>query len=568
MKKSIYFLILCLLSVVVVKADSPKDFHVLLDDLGKKNQVVKSINSTNENAYNIKYIGQEDSEEKQIETLTRKATYLLLGDEKTEFSVDSYYERKQAFYDMIYSVDVPKKEDGSYDLNSQEAIDNGVASFSATLFKNVALTSPTYEKIGQPIVIKADNGYYATIAVKGVEYDSYDDENPRKNIREKKDLVFYFLFRKANNEYKIYWQQVHYAKDIDKYFTDSFDQDASTSYHIENNYEDVSSMFDFSKLKKVSEQQKKNLYEKNKENSVILNAYYNNTLKHTGNGFYLNNGIIVSTWSFVKESLQDTQYISILDSKKKTHILDGIVYVNEDLDLVVLKQKEESKTSVKLGEAKNMKQEDPIFTISSSAGVNLKLTSGIYVSQSSDILKNVLSLTEEQKGSPLYNLKGEVVGMNTNKLVNNSFSNAISSNLLKEIQTKLKNTKFSSIKTLSFQELKEKYFYNEPSKEEVVKNIKKSIWNKMKKIGKIEEKIPMELVKANYKNKTMSLRYKNVISSFTSNISLSKNYRDELVLEGYKETYKSENKYVYENKKYQVILTSEFDYLIVIIVEK
>lgn len=568
MKKSIYFLILCLFSVVVVKADSPKDFQVLLDDLGKKNQVVKSINSTNENAYNIKYIEQEDSEEKQIETLTRKAAYLLLGDEKTEFSVDSYYERKQAFYDMIYSVDVPKKEDGSYDLNSQEAIDNGVASFSATLFKNVALTSPTYEKIGQPIVIKADNGYYATIAVKGFEHDSYDDENPRKNIREKNDLVFYFLFRKANSEYKIYWQQVHYAKDIDKYFTDSFDQDASASYHIENNYEDVSSMFDFSKLKKVSEQQKKNLYQNNKENSVILNAYYNNTLKHTGNGFYLNKGIVVSTWSFVKESLQDTQYISILDSNKKVHILDGIVYVNEDLDLVVLKQKEESKTSVKLGEAKNMKQEDPIFTISSSAGVNLKLTSGIYVSQSSDILKNVLSLTEEQKGSPLYNLKGEVVGMNTNKLVNNSFSNAISSNLLKEIQAKLKNTKFSSIKTLSFQDLKEEYFYNETSKEEVVKNIKKSIWNKMKKIGKIEEKIPMKLVKANYKNKTMSLRYKNAISSFTSNISLSKNYRDELVLEGYKETYKNENKYVYENKKYQVILTSEFDYLIVIIVEK
>ena len=87
------------------------------------------------------------------------------------------------------------------------------------------------------------------------------------------------------------------------------------------------------------------------------------------------------------------------------------------------------------------------------------------------------------------------------------------------------------------------------------------------KIGDIENNIKMELVKANYDNGIVSLRYKNKISDYISGMQLAASYKEQLVKDGYQEILNSSSKCIYQNKKYQIIIMDEFDYLIVVMVK-
>ena len=100
----------------------------------------------------------------------------------------------------------------------------------------------------------------------------------------------------------------------------------------------------------------------------------------------------------------------------------------------------------------------------------------------------------------------------------------------------------------------------------IVNSIPKSKWKKFKKIGNIENNIKMELVKASYKDNIVSLRYKNSISNYISSMQLAVSFKEQLINDGYKEILKSSSKCIYENRKYQIVIMEEFDYLIVMMV--
>lgn len=566
-KKKLFFLPL-LFCAFMIQADAAGSFQIDLDQLDKEQSIGNNINQSVDNSYKIDYQAQTNEEEQEIARLSRKVVYLLVGNENTEFTVENYMYRKETLQDMCYDPDIPKDENGDYDFTSQEAADSFIMSyFVGGLFKNIARNNPTYKKVGQPIVIKGEDRYLSTIAISDFTYNDYDNDNPMEIIRSTTDVIFYLEFKKDGEEWKLSYANAHFSDDTDQYFEDLTEQEDSSSYNIEMDFEDLKDQFDFSKLEKVGEGTWEKLYNSNKRNSVILNSYYRNNVVNTANGFYLRKGVIVTTWSFVQKALQDSQYISITDSSGKAHVMEGVIYVNEDVDLVLIKQEDESGTTPTLTSPTKLQSEDPVFMISSKLGYTLKLSSGLYISTTNDKIKNVLPLTENDQGSPLYNIDGTIIGINTNEVVNNNFSNAMSMDLIQELQNQLKNQDFDAINAISFDNLKEQYFYTGENEETVKKNIKDRIWNKYKKIGNLEENIHMELVKASYKNKTLSLRYKNGISNFVSSMSLSKQYRSALIEDGYEEKFSSQDKYIYENKEYKIVLMDAFDYLIIIITE-
>ena len=158
--------------------------------------------------------------------------------------------------------------------------------------------------------------------------------------------------------------------------------------------------------------------------------------------------------------------------------------------------------------------------------------------------------------------------MNTAKSINSSFAKAIGPEVLQEVQDMFKDKDFNTIKATSFEELKEKYYY-ENINEEIRKNdISESKWKKYSQIGKIEETIDLELVKASYKDSIVSLRYKNGLSDFISSMQLATSFEEKLISEGYTQTLKSDKKDIYENNKYQVIIMDELEYLIIVMVKK
>ena len=77
----------------------------------------------------------------------------------------------------------------------------------------------------------------------------------------------------------------------------------------------------------------------------------------------------------------------------------------------------------------------------------------------------------------------------------------------------------------------------------------------------------MELIKASYKDGILSLRYDNDTNGMLDSIYLASSYTEELVEQGYELTFYNDQKYIYKNDKYQVILKDNFNYLIILIME-
>ena len=153
--------------------------------------------------------------------------------------------------------------------------------------------------------------------------------------------------------------------------------------------------------------------------------------------------------------------------------------------------------------------------------------------------------------------------MNNTKLVNTSISYVTSLNIISQYSKIFKEIDFEQIKSITFEELKEKYYirFND---EKRTNNIPNSIWNKFNKVENLEECIPLELIKASYIDNTICLKYKNEINEYIGSIQLAADYIENLLNNGYYEVSISSTKSIYENKKYRITIMQEFDYLIVI----
>jgi hypothetical protein len=359
------------------------------------------------------------------------------------------------------------------------------------------------------------------------------------------------------------------SDDVEKYFEkqEEAEYDNNTLANNSKYVSLMSDIYDYSKLKSLPDSTINNIYQNSVDNIVILNTYYDKSIINTATAFFINDGIIVTTFDYIEKSLMNGQFILIRDKDGKLYDYDGFITVNPKLDIAVIKLKDKTPCHLTLGDSKKLVEEDPVISISTKSGFGLSAASGIVINNDSAI-KSAIPLSKADEGSPLFNSNGEVVGINTSKSVEASVSISIPSLYLSELQSKLKNIDFNSIKTISFDSLKDKFYQDKINDDMKVNQIKKSIWNEFKIIGNIENNIKLDLVKASYYNGVVSLRYKNPIYNFISNMSVASSLKAELINEGFNIKCDTKDKAIFENNKYQVIIMDQFNYLIVLMVRK
>lgn len=569
MKKIIFSLILIIFSVISVYALSNNftinhnEFSFLENETNKS--FFNEFNDDYELTNSIEF--SESDVEKEIEELTKKTVFLLLGRfNNTNESSEEYYKRYNEYLDLIYSPEIPKDENSytGLDENSQEFYD---ALFSGikvpAIFKVFDELKVNYSSFGNIQVLIEDDVIISSIILPNVLIKEEDKSNPLEYVNVQTNITIYCFFKELNGEYKLYHLFGETYDNLDDYFTQVENDEKSKSMQISTSYDSqLKDIYDFSKVYALTTNQLDGIYNSNSNNIVVLNSYYNNYLVASANGFFINDGLVVTTWKYIEKSLGEAQFMAIRDNNGNSYKIDGIVTVNMDTDVVVLKLKDKVNNKVVLGDYKQLNKEDPVISISSKTGVGLSLQSGIVVS-TDGYINTSIPMVKSDEGSPLFNSLGQVVGMNTSNQVNTSISLAINSDILKEIQNKFNNVSFEDIKCVPFDKLKENYYvkYND---EKVKKDIPTLKWNKYSKIGDIENTISLELVKANYKDGVVSLRYHNVFSDYLDTMSFANTFKEQLIKDGFKEKLKSSKKCIYENNKYQVVIISEFDYLIVV----
>lgn len=526
----------------------------------KKNNILSNFDES----YKLSYKLENDSseEKKKIESLVKKTTYLLLGysNNKNE-SNEEYYQRHQDYLDLALYNHYKKKgtENKNYadmfidvstiavpsmfsKMNSLGLIYNNYKDIRVNIINDLVITSITLTNVSMN---KEDNTKY--------EYSKINN-----------DVVIYYYFVKVNDEYYLAYIYGEITDEVSDYL-EKLEENEVRKVAVTSYTSNATSVYKYDKLNNMPKDNIVNTYLKNKDNIVYLDGIYNSSSVVSANGIFINDGLVLTTWSFLEKALINAQDLTIRDNYGVNYKLDGIVTINMESNLVVLKLTDKSKIHVTLGND-NYNVEDPVLVLSSKTGAGLVTQKGIIISKDGYIQTSI-PLSETDEGSPIFNSNGEVIGLNTSLMVNTSVSTAINVNALKDVQDKFNNISFDSIKVIKFDELKNKYYYVKYTDDKVIDDIPRTKWNKYKKIGDIENTINLELVKANYKDGIVSLRYKNSVSSYVPTMDLIYSFRNQLVKDRYKLTLDSTSKMIYTNDSYKVIIMEEFEYLIVVMVK-
>ena len=568
MKKKYIVLILITISFITVKSIS-NNFKLDTSELSYTKNSKKDIVVSNfRKEYQLtNSISNENTElEEEIKNLTKKTTYLLFGDfNNINESSEDYYKRKQDFYALRYNPEVPKDDSNilGLDVNSQEYKDDLISGMAIPqIFNQAAELNMLYDSYGEIRITINDSIIISSITLPKVKIKEPSKTEPMNYDYIETNYVMNYYYKQLNGQWKLYYLYGESTDDISSYFKEVEKKESKTMAVVPSYQSQLSTIYNFDKLDKMPESELNNIYNNNQNNVVYLNSYYNNKVVASANGFFINSGLIVTTWNYLEKSLINAQYITIKGNNTNYELV-GIVTANPETDVAVLKV-ESTTSAVKVGDYKQTNIEDPAIILSSRIGTGLVVQKGIIISNT-DYIQTSIPLTNTDEGSPLFNQAGEVIGINTSKTTNSSISIAVNSAVLKEIQDKFNG--LDNIDSITFEELKEKYYYEKINSENIKNSIPKYKWRKYSKIGNIENTIKMELVKASYKDGIVSLRYKNNISDYISSMQLAASFKEQLVKDGYKEITNNPTKTIYKNNKYQVIIMDEFDYLIIVMVK-
>lgn len=509
-----------------------------------------------------------DLKEEIIE-LTNKTTYLLLGEANSENeSSENYYKRHHDYLDLRYNPEVPKDENSfiGLDENSQEYKDDLLSGISVPgMFLMLSELDVKYSTYGDiRVTITDDKNAIGMITLPNVTMKEQDENNPSEYNNIQTNLTMYYYFKKLNNEFKLLYIYGETENDIKEYI-DTSDEKTGTLSRDEDYNSQLKDLYDFSKADAVTDDVLSNIYNENRSKIVFLSSTYNTGIVEMANGFFINEGLIITTYNYIEKSLMKAQNILIKDSLGTVYELDGIVTLDYENDIAILKIKYRNQNYIDIPEDIIIQKEDAVITLNSKIGVGLNISKGI-ITEIDENIQTSLPVTEEMQGSPVFNSEGKLLGMINSETVNTSISQVTKVEIIKEYNDKLKEKNYDDIKSISFNELKENY-YIKYSEEKEVNNIPEKKWEQFNEVENIEDFIDLKLIKGSYKDGIISLRYKNEISNYMDTAIFAEEYKNNLKSKGYKEKNVSNIKSVYENENYQIIIMTEFDYLIIIMIK-
>lgn len=555
MKKILITIIMIVLCTVTVFA-AAKSFTITSTNLSFNNSKQKAITKEFNKKYDLSYkISSKDEElKKEITSLAKKVTYLLLGEmNEDEETPEEYYNRHKEYLKLRYAPKIPKDENSftGYDEKSQEYKDDLVSgAVVPNLFLTINELKIKYNTFGDIRVVETDGGMLAISNIPNIKLKVASTDNPKEYELQETNLSLLYYFKKNGTDYQLYYLS-------GETYNDETEEITSNS--------DLNLAYDYSKLNSLTQTDIDNVTNIGKENVMYLTSNYNNYVVGHANAIVINKGLLVTTWSFIEEALINAQYITIIDSNNNTHQLDGIVTANINSDLAVLKLKAETPTNIKIANSDKVTSNDPSILVTYQPG-KTTTRKGI-VTANDGYIQTSIPITLEEVGSPILDKDGNLIGMTKKEMLNTSTSVSIPSNALKEVQDLFNNIEFNKIKTVSFDKLKENYYYVKYEEEIEKTSIPEKVWDRYKEIGNIDKTINIDLVKSSYKNKVLSLRYKNNAKEYIPTMQLVSSFTNKLKEQGYKKVSESNTKVIYKNNKYQVTIMEEFDYLIIVMVK-
>ena len=378
------------------------------------------------------------------------------------------------------------------------------------------------------------------------------------------DVVLTFWLKKDKDEYKVYYPWITVGSKMEDFFN-KLAKEEDNGDIVGSSYNSLSLGSDGTNF--VDDDVLKSLYQNNKNKVVQITGMADTGSNMYGSGFYINEGIVITTWSLIQQFLTDSNYIYVNDVEGNTYTVEGVVAAQVDYDVVALKLNKKSGDPVSFVSSSSLKLDDKLFVINSRNNGGFSINYGSFISLENGRLKNLLAMSSGDVGSALFDKNGEVVGFSVSDQLHSELSYANSTDYLINLQKILMSQSFESIKCTPLIDFKDNY-YIKYTEEKTYNNVPKRKLNKLTKIGNLNENVKLKLVKASYYDHILSLRYAANSSSSINSMYFIASYIEELENEGYRLTKDDNNQKTYENGDYKIVIKESFDYLVIVIVEK
>lgn len=449
---------------------------------------------------------------------------------------------------------VKKKELTNYQYYSS---DNGGETLSTTIFIDAYLDKVKELEIEADYIREIRSVTFNTDDILSFVYLGDAHVNKKEE-----SVILIYWFKKSDSQYRLFYPLLTVGHEMDEYF--------NKVSNNEDNNEIVSGSYKSLALSgskhEISSEEVKTIYQNNVKSVVQITGMDDNGTSMYGSGFYIRDGIVVTTWSKFLKFLTSSNYIYVNDANGNTHQVLGVVAAEVDYDVVVLKLNESTGQGVNFGDSTKLKLDDILYMINSKNNTGFSISYGSYVTENKGKMRNVLLLNDSDVGSALFDKTGKVVGIAIGDKINSDLSYANSTNYLDKLQKILNMQTFDKIAYTQLETFKQVY-YTKIDNEKNYNYVKSDILDKYKKIGNLEKNITLNLVKASYVDKILSLRYKCDTNNMIDTMFLTASYTEQLVLDGYKMTYEDSYKKIYQNNKYKIIIKSNLHYLIILIME-
>ena len=527
MKKSfsIIIVLIVIISVLVINHRIDKGLNTNIDlSMSKDSLILSSFNDD----YKINYIEDEFNND-ELNDIVYRTTYLLLGTK--DESKEDYYLRHKDFLKLKYSYDE----------------DNDVPDISVPgMFLTLNELNVNYTTIGNIKMYTSKNYYFTEVTLPKITMNEEDINNPKKFKEITTNMILTYVYKEYKGEYYLYYIDAYTKNDLTKY--------DDTTYAIKSDIS-LNNIYNTNKLNTINNNTINKIFNNNKNNIVNLNSYKTNEFISSSIGVIIEDGIVLTNYDFINKSLKQATYISI-NNGNNYYELDGIITMDIKSNIAILKLKDKVKSTINIGNTPNI--EDVVISIDEQLNKNktLVISNNNYIE----------TINNDNNSSLLFDTNSNLIGISTknNESVHNEY---ISNESLQSIVNKFSNINFNTIDSISFDKLKNTYYLNNEYKDKEI-SIPKKITNKYKIINTINNNIYIPLIKYSKTKNNISLRYKNSINKYISNIDMSNSLREELLSSNYNETFNSETKMILENNKYKIVFLSEFDYLIVLVVVK